>query len=328
MNQRFILGLCAVAFAVSAVSSALAETIVGGGSSRTDCIVTFELPGANKPAPPKSPKAIDCVDGDAACDGDGLRNGECIFPLQLCVNSTVPSLTACTPDSVDSAVVDHAIDDGSDKRFDTDFQALQARVDGLGFPSSSDSCTLSSAITVKLHGPDSSNVMKKNRKTLKVSAQGSTSDGSARDTDNIKFTCRPEGDAVYVPTDLYTGTFDRINKQVFQQSCAVSACHDSESSAGGLILLSGAAYANIVNVAPANGAASGDMLKRITPGDENASFLYRKIEGSLLTGYGSRMPLGRPALSPEIIELVRLWIIGDGTLGPAPASGWVTGTDQ
>lgn len=328
MHQRFISGLFAVALAASGVSSALAETLGGGGSSKTDCVVTFELPGANKPAPPKAPKAIDCVDGDPACDGDGLRNGECVFPLQLCVNSTVPSLSKCTPDSVDSVVVDHAIDDGSDKRFDTDFQALQSRTDGLGLPSSSASCTISSAITVQLRGPDASNVMKKSLKKLRVRAQGSTSSASARDTDNIKFTCRPEGDAVYAPTDLYTGTFDRINKQVFQQSCAVSACHDSESSAGGLILLSGAAYSNIVNVPPANGTAAGDMLLRITPGDQDASFLYRKIEGSLSAGYGSRMPLGRPALSPELIEIVGLWIIGDGTLGAAPASGWVTGTDQ
>lgn len=316
-----------VAATLAAAGSAPAATVRGGGSAKTDCLLVLEVDGANSPAPPKTPKNVDCTDGDATCDGDGLRNGECVFPLQICANST--AVPECMPDSVDSIVVDHAIDDGEDRRFDVDFQALQLRADGLGLPSfSNDDCSLASSITVRLKGPDSAKRMKKNKKKVRVTTLGATASGPARDVDKIKFTCRPEGDAIYEPTDLYEGTFDRIRDQIFGQSCALAGCHDSESSAGGLILLPNAAYGNIVNVAPANGTAAGDGLLRVTPGDETLSFLYLKISGDLAPGYGSQMPDGAPALDPALVELVRLWILGDGILGPAPETGWVTGTDQ
>ena len=40
------------------------------------------------------------------------------------------------------------------------------------------------------------------------------------------------------------------------------------------------------------------------------------------------MPLDEDPLDPELVELIRLWIEGDGVLGPAPETGWVEGTDQ
>lgn len=325
MHKYCVTIVCAAALA--AASPALATTVAGGGSKTADCAVVFEIPGANKPALPKTPKAVDCVDGDVTCDDDGLRNGECVFALQLCINSS--ALETCAADSVESIVVAHADDNGEDPRFDVDFQALQFRADALGVPSSSpDQCTLSSSITVRLRGPDSENVMKKNRKVLRVDTEGTTEAGSVADVDKIKFTCRPEGDAVYLPEEVYEGTFDRIRKQIFQQSCAIPVCHDSESQTGGLILLPGSAYSNLIDVTPSNAAAAADMLKRVTPGDETTSFLYRKLTGDLEPGYESRMPLGGGALDAELIELVRLWIIGDMVLGPAPENGWVEGTDQ
>jgi hypothetical protein len=32
-------------------------------------------------------------------------------------------------------------------------------------------------------------------------------------------------------------------------------------------------------------------------------------------------------VSPALVDIIRLWIIGDVPLGPAPAAGWVEGTD-
>ncbi|HYB98995.1 MAG TPA: hypothetical protein VEC57_07630 [Candidatus Limnocylindrales bacterium] len=303
-----------------------AVNVFGGGSRLSDCAVAFEVPGANKPAPPKAPKMVDCVDGDVSCDGDGQRNGECLFPLQLCINSG--ELSGCNPETVESITVDHAIDDGSDPRFDTDFQALQLRVNLLGLPSDSESCTTASSITVRLRGPDSSSAMKKNKKTLSLQSDVTLAAGSTIDNDKIKFSCRPEGDGIYLPVDLYEGTFDRIRDQVFAQTCAVSGCHDSESSAGDLILLPGAAYGNLVNAAPANNAAATDGLLRVTPGDPEASLLFHKLSPGLNPAYGSPMPLEGSDLDPALVEIIRLWIIGDGTLGPAPETGWVEGTDQ
>ena len=55
----------------------------------------------------------------------------------------------------------------------------------------------------------------------------------------------------------------------------------------------------------------------------------RKITNDLPgLSYGEAMPLNRDPLDPSLIELIRLWILGDGILGPAPETGWVAGTDQ
>ncbi|HXC53489.1 MAG TPA: hypothetical protein VN634_21560 [Candidatus Limnocylindrales bacterium] len=318
--------MAVTAIAPFATTSAVASTVGGGGSAATDCALVLEVPGANKPALPKTPKAVDCIDGDATCDDDGLRNGTCAFSVQVCVNST--ALDSCTGDSADNIAIDHSVDNGDDPRFDTDFQALQARATAIVPTSQPDRCALSSTITVPLIGPDSSNVMKKNRKQLRITTYGTTAVGDVRDVDKVKFTCRPEGDAVYVPTDLYTGTFDRIRTQIFAQTCAVAQCHDSETHQGNLILLSGAAYGNLINVVPDMDGAANDGLYRVTPGDPDMSFLYRKLTNVLDADYGASMPYLEGPIDDSLIELVRLWIIGDGTLGPAPEEGWVTGTDQ
>lgn len=303
-----------------------AGVVAGGGSARTDCLAVFDA-AANVPAPPKVPRHVDCVDGDPLCDSDAVRNGRCVFDLRVCVNST--DVAGCSPSEADAVDIAHAVDDG-DRRFDPDFQALQQRVDLLGFPDNDalDACTLASSLTVVLKGPSASGRMRANKKKLQMSAFGFASGNIVEDRDRMKLTCRPEGDAIYEPSDLYEGTFDRIRQQVFAQSCALSGCHDSESHQGNMVLLPNAAFSQLVGVTPDNPAAAADGLERISPGDPDLSFLYRKITGDLEPGYGVRMPQGGPALPGELTELIRLWIIGDAMTGPAPETGWVTGTDQ
>ena len=306
---------------------ASADIVRGGGSATTDCMAVFDAPGANHPAPPKIPKNIDCVDGDVTCDGDGLRNGECNFTIQVCLNST--AVAGCGAGQVTTLVVNHA-DDNGDPKFDPDFQALQTRVSALGLPNDTfDECTVSSTIRVPLRTPSSGNVFRKNKKKLGLTAEGDVaSKPGVRDKDRMKLTCRAEGDGIYLPVDLYAGTFDRIRQQVFAQSCALSACHDSESATGGLILLPGAAYSQLVGVVPSNPAAAGAGLQRIFPGDPTLSFLYRKLTDDLEVGWGGSMPAAGPAVSQQLIDIIELWIVGDGVLGPAPETGWVVGTDQ
>jgi hypothetical protein len=313
--------------AISVASLADAVVVGGGGSSTTDCMSVFDAPGANHPIPPKLPKNVDCIDGDVTCDADGLRNGECSFSIQVCVNSS--AIAGCVADTVTTLVVDHAEDDG-DPKFDPDFQAVQTRVNALGLPTDgADECTLTSTIRVPLRAPTSGNVFRKNKKKLSLAAVGDiAAKPDVRDKDKMKFTCRPEGDGIYLPVDLYTGTFDRIRQQVFAQSCALSGCHDSESATGGLILLPGAAYSQIVGVVPSNVAAAGAGLQRIYPGDPTLSFLYRKITDDLAVGWGGAMPATGPAVSQQLTDIIALWIVGDGLLGPAPETGWVAGTDQ
>jgi hypothetical protein len=221
-------------------------------------------------------------------------------------------------------VVDHAIDNG-DRKFDPDFQALQQRADLLGFPdvTSLDRCTLTSSVTVRLRPPPHTGKFLKAYKLVRLTARGFANGKLPTDRDKIRLTCRPEGDGLYGPRDLYTGTFDRIGQQLFVPSCAVSGCHDSESSQADLTLHPGGAHSELVNVTPFNIPAATDGLKRVLPGDLDLSLLYRKVTGDLPPGYGQQMPLGGPAVSPAMVDIIRLWIL-DG----APATGWVTGTDQ
>ena len=319
----------------TSTSSTTSTTLIvaGGGARATDCLVVFSAPGANSPPPPRAPHNVDCVDGDPRCDADGLRNARCAFDLRLCINST--AVPGCTVDRTDSLAVDHAVDNG-DRRFDTDFQALQNRATLLGFPDneSHDKCTLSTALTVNLTPPRSgSGAWKKGRKTVRITATGFT-DRPATDRDGMRFTCRPQGDGVYTARDLYTSTFDRIRQQVFAQSCALSGCHDSNTHQGQMILLPNSAYSEIVNVTPFRQAAADAGWKRILPGDPSSSFLYRKITCTLPdSSFGACMPFARPEIPQNLQEIIRLWIIGDANTGPAPddcpnGACWVQGTDQ
>ena len=324
MRNAFTL-LVLVTIALSAATAG-AVIVPGGGSKTSDCMSVFDAPGANSPAPPKVAKNVDCTDGDPTCDADGLANAKCSFPVQVCLDST--QVPGCTPNRVDSLSIAHAQDNG-DKRFDVDFQALQARVDQIVPTTSADRCTLSSTITVPLKVARNG-LFKKNVKKVALLAAGFTTAGTP-DKDAMKFTCRAANGGVYGPRDLYAGTFDRIAQQVFAASCAVSGCHDSNTHQFNLILYPNVAYSQIVGVTPTTPAAALDGLFRVDAGgDPMKSLLYRKVTGSLSGGsgsYGSQMPFGRPAIPANLQEIIRLWIIGDGTT-PAPQTGWVTGTDQ
>lgn len=115
----------------------------------------------------------------------------------------------------------------------------------------------------------------------------------------------------------YDGTFGAIQDLVFERhGCTAAACHGSALS-GGLDLRPDAAYANLIE-APSAGSA----LARVVPGDDDRSYLYAKlaaktVPGSVAIG-GSPMPIGATTLSPEELELVRLWIKGG-----APETGTV-----
>jgi len=322
--RRFATLLGMTAVVVLTAAAAQAVVVPGGGSKASDCMSVFDVPAANSPPPPRVAKNVDCVDGDSTCDADGVANGRCAFPLQVCLDAT--TVPGCTPDRVDSLTVDHAQDNG-DPRFDTDFQALQARIDQLVPTTSQDDCTVSSTITVPLKS-SRSGVFRKGTKKLSLLAAGFTTTGNP-DRDHMTFTCRPANGGVYTPRELYDGTFDRIAQQVFAPTCAVSGCHDSNTHQNNMILLPNTAYSQIVGVTPTNVIAAGDGIFRIdAAGDPQKSLLYLKVTGMLPSGYGVRMPYHRPAIASNLQDIIRLWIIGDGTTGPAPQTGWVTGTDQ
>jgi len=87
--RRALLVLVAV-LGPGAVSHAV---VLGGGAADKDCRVAFEGVDATAGA-----SGVVCVDGDAACDGDGAVNGACLFAPSLCVGV---ALADCNPVALD-----------------------------------------------------------------------------------------------------------------------------------------------------------------------------------------------------------------------------------
>lgn len=113
-------------------------------------------------------------------------------------------------------------------------------------------------------------------------------------------------------------------------SVACANCHTNGGAAGGLDMGSGAAYANLVNVAASNPEA---QMNRVTPVNPQASFLFKKINCTNLNGmagtpYGLRMPRsGPPYLSVADQARILDWI-REGALAVAnPERIFASGQD-
>ncbi len=302
--------------------------IAGGGKASTDCLAVFQV---SDTVPLKGTNHINCVDGDPSCDADGVVNGVCQIPVGVCADST--AFSKCTLDGVETMAVDHSADNG-DPKFDPEFQALQTRIDTEIRPpiTTTDTCTNPTNFHVTITGPlksGSKNTCKSSTKTVSLAAVSTVINGKiVTDKDTLKLTCLPAPSGCN-PQTLFIGTLDRIQKQVFNQSCALSHCHDSQTRSGNLLLETGAAYTNLVNADPNNPAALNAGWKRVTvltpdvSGDSSTSFLYHKITGDLPNAtYGVRMPNGKPKLSSTLLNVIQLWIDAG-----APQTGWVPGTD-
>jgi hypothetical protein len=313
-----------IALAMLLAAGPSRATIVGGGgSSKTDCLVVFD---AAVNFPPDKPKRFRCADGDA-CDADGVVNGVCTFQVRVCGNSTY-NQPACTLAGVATVTVDHAKDNG-DRKFDPDFQALQNRIDNqivdpLDPPNfDPDTCTTPSTFLVPVLGPFAGNVCKRGKKYPKLTAFSAPVGGAPRkDRDKLKMECEPALVGCD-PMAIYAGTFDRIQRQIFDKSCAVSACHDSQTMQGGLLLEVGASYANLVDVTPTMPGAVGAGWKRVDAANASpdTSFIFHKLTGDLDGTQGARMPFGAPTLDDYLIDIIGLWIEAG-----APDTGWVPGT--
>ena len=109
-------------------------------------------------------------------------------------------------------------------------------------------------------------------------------------------------------------TLVQLQTDIFGAICA--ACHSGANAPQGLRLDSlDNSYAYLVNQA-ANEVPS---LMRVNPGNPDASYLIKKLEGAADI-VGGRMPLGGPYLADAQIAQVRTWIANG-----APYSG--TGTE-
>jgi hypothetical protein len=306
-------------------SSSTSTTVIigGGGGARNDCLLVLQtVPNT----PLYSPRHIRCADGDP-CDADGTVNGVCEFPVSACGNSTFDA--RCTSPGVDSIVVDHALDNG-DPKFDTEFQALQNVITSIDIEDdTADDCTTVIDFHVLVDGPLANNACRRGKKLLRITTvSDSVMGNTVTDRDRLRMICDP-APAGCDPMALYTSAFDRIQRQIFNQNCAVSGCHDSQSYAmsGNLLLEQGAAHGNLVGVTPDNDAAEAAGWLRVNQtgpntGDPATSFLFHKVSHDLPdASYGDNMPRFAPKLDQTLIDVIEAWI-----LAGAPTTGWPPGT--
>ena len=121
----------------------------------------------------------------------------------------------------------------------------------------------------------------------------------------------------------FDSTFAGIQDVIFDKhGCTQQVCHGGSNSTTGLDLSPDVAYENIFQK-----RAAGFALNLIEPGDEERSYLWRKLAVSTRPGSyeiaGAPMPNGLPPISEKELELLRLWIYAG-----APKDGTVIGSDK
>jgi len=118
----------------------------------------------------------------------------------------------------------------------------------------------------------------------------------------------PSGcDTAYLNEPIRFGIgINEVFNTIVTAKCAT--CHTPGGSSGGMNLPDAATtFTRWVNVVPNNGGASDTL--RIKPLDPALSFVFLKINCTTPgVGAGSRMPLGRPALTASEQALMYDWI--------------------
>lgn len=100
-----------------------------------------------------------------------------------------------------------------------------------------------------------------------------------------------------------------VQAEVFDVGCTVQSCHSSTTRAGDLVLEAGKSRAELVDVPAVQARAAAEGMRRVVPGDPEASFLLLKCTAPLAADYGEVMPWGNAdGLGAEELELLRGWI--------------------
>ena len=115
-------------------------------------------------------------------------------------------------------------------------------------------------------------------------------------------------------------TYHDIQDNIFDRSCANSACHAPPGNAADLNLSYGQSYQDLVNRIPRNSAAAAAGMKLIDPSNPDNSFLLTKLMASENPDFGNRMPFQMGPLHNGKIEALRTWISAG-----APREGKVAG---
>jgi hypothetical protein len=169
-----------LAIVVCLLPCTVLAVLPGGGGPRQDCWLELDAPAPNYPlsVPGKSrtAKEVRCFDGDAGCDLDGKVNGECRFPLDVCMRMSDPAVPGCTPADVVSFAVAAA-------RGNRDLAALQQAGSAL-LPATTSTCTSGQSIRVPLR-----RLGKRGLGAARRSVKLKVGTRAGSDSDRITFTC-------------------------------------------------------------------------------------------------------------------------------------------
>lgn len=131
-------------------------------------------------------------------------------------------------------------------------------------------------------------------------------DGNDYDGDACTSTCQKTN------CELFPTTYDLIQKAIFENhGCTEDACHGAARS-GELDLRAGVSYQQLIDVP----AATVDGMKRIEPGNDQASLLWINLAARTVPGVYRAplrgMPLGLDPISPDELDALREWIVVGG----------------
>lgn len=110
----------------------------------------------------------------------------------------------------------------------------------------------------------------------------------------------PVGSGGQLPVS-FPPTYANIQTNVFSSICI--ACHVGASAPQGLRLDDANAYNLLVGVP----STERPDLLRVNPGNPDASYIIRKLEGGPDI-FGNQMPLNRTPLPQPTINAIRVWI--------------------
>lgn len=116
-----------------------------------------------------------------------------------------------------------------------------------------------------------------------------------------------------------TPSFARDIAPVLDARCSTVACHNPSTHRVGLILAAAVSYDELVPTAPCTTSPRPNGCSRlkpplalVQPGDANASWIVKMISPDSTEARAAvgtyRMPLGRPALTPNQIANIVTWI--------------------
>ncbi len=164
-NQRAAASLAGgvAALAVGAwVSLAFAGFVPGGGNSRADCYLGFDVAGVTA-----SGGRIECTEGDP-CDAGACGDEKCDFEFTICVNQA--GVQGCTPPAGGLAAVNTPRD------FRTGIPSLTGAA--CGNP-------LSLELKLKKNG------QKSNKRVIRPKATAAGGTRPRKDQDSFTFVCQP-----------------------------------------------------------------------------------------------------------------------------------------